>query len=132
MVGEALYDLFARVQVLLGVAGQQASGAVEPRLLAQADQCVGQHAPLGPGVAHVAGGDDRHARGGREIDGAAIGALLIAPAVPRHIDPQAAGEVGARAVEQRGGEPLVAARERAQVRRVLLHLGPGDERLSLP
>jgi hypothetical protein len=129
-VGEALRHLFPRVQMLLGVAGEQAPHAIEPGLLAQADERIGEHAPVGSGVADVAGGHDGNARGLGQVHGAAIAALLLAPAVPRHVDPQALREQRTGAVEQRGCQSVVAARERAQVRGVLLHLGPGGERFS--
>ena len=131
-VGEARGHLARPAQVPLGVGCEPASGAVEGGSKAQAGEGVEQAPTLGPRVRDVVGGDDGNPlrlRQGRRPAALGLGGAVE---VAGDVDPQApAPEGGEGAVEERGRERAVAARERDEPPGVLVDLLPRDEGFSL-
>ncbi len=126
MVREAAHDLGAVVEMTFTVAGEMAAGAVESDALAQADERVEQLPVPRSRAAHVAARDDGNTARRSEPRCAPPRPGLAAIEQMRDVDREALPEDRLRAVEQRGGQALVAAGEHTPMAGEFLELAPAD------
>ena len=90
-VGEERGHRLRRLEVALGVLGQEAPRGGERPLLADAGQHVEERPALRRGVAHAVRGDRAQAQRVGQVEEGLVRGLLLPPAVPLHVEEDAAG-----------------------------------------
>ena len=93
-VGEESGHRRRRLEVPLGVLGQEATGGGERPLLADAGEHVEERPALRARVAHPVGGDRLQAESVGQVEERLVRGLLLATAVPLHVEHHAAGAEG--------------------------------------